>query len=170
MEAYLSSFFANSINGLNDSISRNVGGGKLGTRCGLDFATTHTNPADMFCVDRTVLLSQARRLFGFCLLTAACSSCSIAGQSPGEDIAELSLNELANTQVTSVARKPQTLSKAAAAVFVITRDDIRRSGAVSLPEVLRLAPGVQVARINQSEWAVSVRGLRMGAGLTSCWF
>jgi iron complex outermembrane recepter protein len=75
-----------------------------------------------------------------------------------DDIGNLSLSDLANTNVTSVARKPQRLSQAAAAVFVITRDDIRRSGAVSLPEVLRLAPGVQVARINQSEWAITARG------------
>ena len=77
----------------------------------------------------------------------------------GTDVLDnLSLAELANTSITSVARKPQRLSRAGAAIFVITRDDIRRSGAVSLPDVLRLAPGVQVARINQSEWAITARG------------
>lgn len=61
-------------------------------------------------------------------------------------------------EVTSVSRRQQQLKDAAAAVYVITREDIRRSGVTSIPEALRMAPGVQVARINANKWAVSARG------------
>src|SRR5207237_9319769 len=59
---------------------------------------------------------------------------------------------------TTVSRRPEKLSQAAAAVYVITQEDIRRSGATSIPEALRLAPGVQVDQVNASLWAVGVRG------------
>lgn len=60
--------------------------------------------------------------------------------------------------MTTVSRKEQTLFEAGAAVFVVTREDIRRSGATCIPEALRAVPGVQVGRIGASKWAVSVRG------------
>jgi iron complex outermembrane receptor protein len=63
-----------------------------------------------------------------------------------------------NVEVTSVSRKGQKLSDTAAAVFVITQDDIRRSGATSIPEVLRIVPGLDVARINGNTWAITARG------------
>ncbi|GAA0646459.1 TonB-dependent receptor domain-containing protein [Brevundimonas lenta] len=75
-----------------------------------------------------------------------------------QDLSGLSLEELAAIEVTSVSRRPEQLSQAAAAVFVITRDDIRRSGAASLPEVLRLAPNLQVQRVNAGDYAISARG------------
>ncbi|MCD4688357.1 MAG: TonB-dependent receptor plug domain-containing protein [Desulfuromonadaceae bacterium] len=74
------------------------------------------------------------------------------------DLMALSLDELTSLEVTSVSRKSQKLSEAAAAVFVITQHDIRRSGATSIPEALRLAPGLSVARIDSSKWAISRRG------------
>jgi len=63
-----------------------------------------------------------------------------------------------NVQVTSVSRKEQKLSDAGAAVFVITQDDIQRSGAANIPDVLRMAPGVNVARVDANAWAISIRG------------
>lgn len=75
-----------------------------------------------------------------------------------EDIFTLGILDLMNTKVTTVSRKPQQLANAAAAIHVITQEDIRRSGATSIPEVLRLAPGVQVARIDANKWAISIRG------------
>ena len=75
-----------------------------------------------------------------------------------EDIAELSLEELANIQVTSVSRRSESLSEAAASIFVITGNDIRRAGATSLPEALRLAPNLQVARVDARNYAVTARG------------
>jgi iron complex outermembrane receptor protein len=60
--------------------------------------------------------------------------------------------------VTSVAKRRQRVADAAAAVFVIGPEDIRRSGATSVPELLRMVPGVEVARIDANKWAVSIRG------------
>ena len=71
----------------------------------------------------------------------------------------ITLEELKGVEITSASRTPERLSEIPAAVFVITSEDIRRSGATSIPDVLRMAPGVQVARISATEWAVNVRGL-----------
>jgi len=74
------------------------------------------------------------------------------------DLTELSLEDLMNTKVTSVSKKEQPLSKAAAAIFVITQEDIRRSGATNIPDLLRMVPGLDVAQINANSWAISARG------------
>jgi iron complex outermembrane receptor protein len=74
------------------------------------------------------------------------------------DLKQLSLEELMDVEVTSVSRTSEDLGRAAAAIAVITNEDIRRSGATSIPEVLRLVPGVNVARRNTNVWAVSARG------------
>jgi iron complex outermembrane receptor protein len=74
------------------------------------------------------------------------------------DLMELSLEELLNIEVTSAGKKVQKLSDVAAAVFVITQDDIRRAGVTSIPEALRMVPGLQVARIDANKWAISARG------------
>jgi len=82
-----------------------------------------------------------------------------AGQeSTAKNLGEMAIEDLMNIQVTSVSKKAQRVSAVAAAVFVITSDDIRRSGLHSLPEILRLAPGVQVAQIDSGSWAISIRG------------
>ncbi len=75
-----------------------------------------------------------------------------------EELGRLSIEQLANISVTSVTKSPEPLSRAAAAVFVITATDIIRSGATDLPEVLRLAPNLEVARINAYSWAITARG------------
>ena len=75
------------------------------------------------------------------------------------EMADLSIEELANIQITSVSKKAERLGSAAASVFVITNDDIRRSGASSIPEALRLAPNLQVARLASASYAISARGL-----------
>ncbi len=76
------------------------------------------------------------------------------------DVADLTLEELMVQEliVTSAAKKPQRLSDVASAIYVLTQDDIRRSGATNLPDLLRLVPGVHVARITAHKWAVSIRG------------
>ena len=74
------------------------------------------------------------------------------------DLANKSLEDLMNIKVTSVSKKEQKLSRTAAAIFVITAEDIRRSGATSIPDVLRIVPGLDVGQINGSTWAVSARG------------
>src|SRR5579863_9631402 len=74
------------------------------------------------------------------------------------DLTQASLEELANLQVTSVSKKEQSLAKAGAAVFVITQEDIRHSGMMNVPDLLRMAPGVDVARVDANTWAISIRG------------
>jgi iron complex outermembrane receptor protein len=70
----------------------------------------------------------------------------------------LSLEQLMNIEVTSVSKHPENLEEAASAIQVITREDIRNSGAKTLPEALRLASNLQVAQVNSSQWAISARG------------
>ncbi len=74
------------------------------------------------------------------------------------DLASATIEDLMNIEVTSASRKEQRLGDVPAAVFVITQDDIRRSGMTTVPELLRLVPGVQVAQINSNKWAIAVRG------------
>jgi iron complex outermembrane recepter protein len=74
------------------------------------------------------------------------------------DLARLSLEDLLNVEITSVSRKEERAAGVAAAVHVITQDDIRRSGIRTLPELFRLVPGVQIAQVNASNWAISIRG------------
>jgi iron complex outermembrane recepter protein len=76
-----------------------------------------------------------------------------------QNLLSLSLDDLMKVQiVTSVGKKEQNLNNAAAAIFVITQEDIQRIGATTLADALRLAPGVQVARYNSHGWAISIRG------------
>ncbi len=72
---------------------------------------------------------------------------------------ELSLNELLDIKVTSVAKKEQRLFKSASAIYVITNEDIRRSGHTTIAEALRMAPGMQVAHLDSNTWAITSRGL-----------
>jgi iron complex outermembrane recepter protein len=74
------------------------------------------------------------------------------------NLPDLSLEQLANLEVTSVSGRPQSLRGAAASIYVITAEDIRRSAATSLPEALRLAPNLEVARLNSGQYAISARG------------
>lgn len=83
---------------------------------------------------------------------------SIAGTAGAQDLIDLSLEDLLAQQVTSVAKRPQNVQESPAAVFVIGREDIRRSGATTLPELLRMVPGVEVASLLGHKAAVSARG------------
>ncbi len=77
---------------------------------------------------------------------------------PPTDLTQMNLEDLMNIKVTSVSKREEKLSQTAAAVFVITQEDIRRSGATNIPDVLRMAPGVDVEQIDASTWAISIRG------------
>lgn len=80
------------------------------------------------------------------------------GRTSLSHLADLSLEQLSDMEITSVSGRAEPLSRAAAAVFVITGEDIRRSAATSLPEALRLAPNLQVARSSAGAYAISARG------------
>jgi iron complex outermembrane receptor protein len=73
-------------------------------------------------------------------------------------LADMSLEELTHVEITSLSRHPESLSSAMTSIFVITADDLRRSGATSLPEALRLAPNLQIARASTYGYAISARG------------
>src|SRR5688572_20983437 len=83
---------------------------------------------------------------------------------PGESaaaskpLAELSLEELSGLQVTSVSRRAERGADAPDSIYVITGEDIRRSGATNLPQALRLAPNLQVSQIDARQYAISSRG------------
>jgi len=74
------------------------------------------------------------------------------------DLSQLSIEELANVPVTSVSKSAEPLSDAAAAIYVISHEEIRRSGATTLPEILRLAPNLEVAQVSGSGYAITARG------------
>ena len=78
--------------------------------------------------------------------------------SPQKDLTQLSIENLMNMEVSSASKKDETVLRTAAAVFIITQEDIRRSGATNLPDLLRMVPGMDVAQIDGSNWAVSSRG------------
>src|SRR5260221_13921903 len=87
-----------------------------------------------------------------------------AAEPDPRDLADLSLEELGNIQITSVSKRLERLSDAAASVFVITAEDIRRPGVTSLPEALRLAPNLQVAQVSASGHAITARGFHGRSG------
>src|SRR6202451_1461575 len=80
-------------------------------------------------------------------------------QQTSTDLTTKSLEDLMNVEVTSVSKSEQTLSRTASAIFVITAEDIARSGATNIPDLLRMVPGMDVAQINANTWAVSSRVL-----------
>ena len=98
----------------------------------------------------------AARLAVAALLSLAAAQAQ--GRSAPAELTTLSLEDLMNVQVTSVSRKSQALSRSAAAIFVITREDIKRSGATVVPELLRMVPGVFVSRLDGNKWSVASRG------------
>jgi iron complex outermembrane receptor protein len=75
-----------------------------------------------------------------------------------DDLMDMSLEALMNIEVTSVSKKPQKQSEAAAAIFVITNDDLHRWGVTNIPDALRRVPGIEVARIDANQWAITSRG------------
>jgi len=108
----------------------------------------------MRTLEKTCVAAAAWLLFNGSMAMAM----QVDGDKAEQSLLDLSLEELLQVTVTSVSKKAQPLDETAAAIYVISADDIRRSGATNVPEALRLAPGVQVAAIGQNRWAVSIRG------------
>lgn len=102
--------------------------------------------------------------FSFVLKLMACMTIAGSAQAGDsltnsvKDSTELSLEQLINIQVTSVSKKETDLFASPAAIAVVTGDDVRRLGITTIPDALRLVPGMDVAQINSHEWAVSARG------------
>lgn len=117
----------------------------------------------------TFLRSTIFRTLVLLLLIAGCALASLralaetatadtAAENQTNSLKELSLAELGNLQVTTATKTPAAIWKTPAAIYVITHDAILRSGATSIPEALRLAPGVEVARIDGDKWSIGIRG------------
>ena len=120
------------------------------------------------CVDPPgtgALSPRSAKLFIRAYFAVALSALAIAvlAQEPAREgslnsLKHMSLEELMDIEVTSVSKRPEKLQDAASAIQVITGEDIRRSGASSLPEALRLADNLDVAQQNSHDWAISARG------------
>jgi iron complex outermembrane receptor protein len=93
-----------------------------------------------------------------CLLLTMVLTIPAWSQQQSRDLTTRSMEDLMNIQVTSVSKKEEKLARVAAAIFVITAEQIRRSGATKIPDLLRMVPGLDVAQINGSTWAISSRG------------
>lgn len=105
------------------------------------------------------MLSRTKEISAFALFLLVLSSLTLVAQEQRrKDLTDLSIEELMNVKVTLVSKRAQKLSSAAAAAFVITNEDLVRSGITSVPEVLRLVPGMQVAHIDANKWAITSRG------------
>jgi iron complex outermembrane receptor protein len=98
---------------------------------------------------------------GLAVAIAALMAIPSQAQQTPNNLATKSLEELMNIQVTSASKKEQSLSQVAAAIFVITQQEIRRSGALNIPDLLRMVPGLNVGQINASTWAISARGFNL---------
>ena len=99
---------------------------------------------------------------GTMLLVTSGAAATDAGSPSTTSVGDLSLEDLINVTVTSVSKKEEKLNDASTAIFVLTSDDLRRSGATTVADALRLVPGLQVAAIDSSTWAVSARGFNSG--------
>src|SRR5579872_5397862 len=95
-------------------------------------------------------------------LSASADGAGSDASNSSTDLKQLSLEQLGNVEVTTVSKEPEKVMRTPAAIYVLTQEDIRRSGATSIPEVLRLVPGVEVARIDSDHWSIGVRGFGSG--------
>ena len=95
------------------------------------------------------------------LLALSCATSTVRAQetqTPQRDLTDVPMEKLMDIEVYTPSKKEEKLSATPAAISVITQDDIRRSGAKSIPEALRLVPGLDVAQLDSQDWAISARG------------
>jgi len=106
------------------------------------------------------MAAMRRKTLIFVLLAGSLATWAHAQQEPRvvQELSSMSIEALMDLRVTSVSRRSEPLSRAAAAIYVITQEDIRRSGATSIAELLRMVPGLDVAQMDANTWAVSARG------------
>src|SRR5690606_1184755 len=91
-------------------------------------------------------------------VNAANAAAGVTEEASAKDFATMTLEELSNIEIISVSRSPERILNAPAAITVITNEDIRRSGATTIPEALRLADNLNVAQKSSHSWAISARG------------
>lgn len=95
---------------------------------------------------------------GVVVVTGIGAESGYASQHSARSLAELSLEELASLPITSVSKRSQPLATAPASIYVLREDEIRRSAAGSLPELLRQAPNLHIARVDAGTYAIASRG------------
>src|SRR5688500_17310450 len=113
------------------------------------------------CTRKYVMWTFIASLTGVKPLTSSVlpqQSSAVKDPAPIDELKILNVEELMNLEVSSISRKDELAAHAAAAIHVITEEDIRRSGSRNIPEALRLAPNLQAARVNSRSWAISARG------------
>ncbi len=98
----------------------------------------------------------------FFVLALPYSSFCSENQNDSERLTDLTLEQLGKIETTTASKEPEEVWNTPAAIYVVTQEDIRRSGATSLPEALRLVPGAEVEQIDSSSWAVGIRGFGSG--------
>ncbi|MBL7115999.1 MAG: TonB-dependent receptor [Kiritimatiellae bacterium] len=96
--------------------------------------------------------------------TIAIAQSKAANDSDVNHLMQLSLSQLTEIPVTSVSKKPENIEGTPSAAFVVTAEDIRRSGATALPDVLRMVPGVEVVQVDDNDWYVAIRGFNGETG------
>ncbi len=106
-----------------------------------------------------MIMRRTLAIGAFAMSAAFTSHASAAAVETGQDLANLSIEQLAQLEIRSVSKRPEPLSEAPASLYVIDHDQIVRSGAVTLPEILRLAPNLQVYQQTPAHWVVTARGL-----------
>ncbi len=112
---------------------------------------TTSDRSPLYCIVWLLLMAVST-------LSLPCAADNPTAPDDNQSLKSLSLEQLGNLEVTTVTKEPEVIWKTPAAIFVITQQDIQRSGATNIPEALRLAPGVEVARISGDEWAIGIRG------------
>lgn len=111
-----------------------------------------------------IVLRRKIQVWAFVIATSVAGSApcaraqASADQNAAGNLKDMSLAQLGNVEVTTVSKEPEKLLQTPAAIYVLTQDDIRRAGATSIPEALRLVPGVEIARIDSDSWSVGIRG------------
>src|SRR5665213_1792937 len=110
------------------------------------------------CIRRIVAVNVLALLFSLVARAQATQNLP----NPPTDLSQLSLGQLGDIAVTTASKEPEQVWQTPAAIYALTQEDIRRSGATTIPEVLRLVPGVEVARIDSDHWSIGVRGFGSG--------
>jgi len=133
-------------------------------------ALTHQAQASSIDDPGRRLRSNAKNLLRSFLKSAICFgvlatiALPVWSQQNPTDLTNRSIEDLMNIQVISVSKTEQALSSTASAVFVISEEEIHRSGATNIPDLLRMVPGVDVSQINANTWAISARGFNARFG------